>query len=287
MNPYTFEQTTSLADAIAARSDPGGFLLAGGTDLIAQMKAGQRAPTRIVDVKKIPEMVHVGQAPDGGLEIGAAVSCTTLAGNADIAAHHAALHDSVQLIGSLQIQNRATLGGNICNAAPSADAVPALIVDGAVARVAGPDGQRTLPLEDLFAGPGRTHLAAGELLVGLTLPQPAARSASAYLRFTPRREMDIAVVGAAARIDVDDGGTIAAARVALASVAPTPVRAPSAEQALVGKAANADTFAAAAAAAQADATPISDTRGSAAYRTELIAVLTRRALEQCAARLGL
>lgn len=287
MNPYTFEQTTSLADAIAARSDPGGFLLAGGTDLIAQMKAGQRTPTRIIDVKRIPEMVNVGAAPDGGLEIGAAVSCTTLAGNAHIEAHHAALHDSVQLIGSLQIQNRATLGGNICNAAPSADAVPALIVDGAVARVAGPDGARTLALEDLFAGPGRTHLESGELLVGLTLPQPAARSASAYLRFTPRREMDIAVVGAAARIDVDDGGTITAARVALASVAPTPVRAPSAEQALIGKAATADTFAAAATAAQSDATPISDTRGSAAYRTELIAVLTRRALEQCAARLGL
>lgn len=287
MNPYTFQISTSLAEAVAARGDPGGYLLAGGTDLIAQMKAGQRAPTKIVDVKQIPELSRVGATPDGGLEIGAAVSCTTLAGNAHIQAHHAALHDSVQLIGSLQIQNRATLGGNICNAAPSADAVPALIADAAVARIAGPDGERTLALEDLFAGPGKTHLRPGELLVSITLPKPTTRSAAAYLRFTPRREMDIAVVGAAARIDLDDGGTITAARVALASVAPTPVRAPSAEQALIGQSAIASTFAAAATAAQSDATPISDTRGSAEYRRDLIAVLVRRALEQCANRLGL
>lgn len=287
MNPYTFERSTSLAEAVAARSDPGGYLLAGGTDLIAQMKAGQRAPTKIVDVKQIPEMVHVGATSDGGLEIGAAVSCTTLAGNAHIREHHTGLHDSVQLIGSLQIQNRATLGGNICNAAPSADAVPALIADGAVARITGPDGERTLALEELFAGPGKTHLGPGELLVSITLPKPAMRSASAYLRFTPRREMDIAVVGAAACIALDERGTIAAARVALASVAPTPVRAPSAEQALIGQPATAATFAAAATAAQSDATPISDTRGSADYRRDLIAVLVRRTLVQCAARLGL
>lgn len=287
MNPYIFHKTTSLADAIAARGEPDGYLLAGGTDLIAQMKAGQRTPAKIVDVKHIPELNHVGEASDGALEIGAAVSATTLAGNAHIRTHHAALHDSVQLIGSLQIQNRATLGGNICNAAPSADAVPPLIADGAIARVAGPDGERTLALEDLFAGPGRTHLGRGELLVSVTLPKPAARSASAYLRFTPRREMDIAVVGAAARIDIDDASNISAARVALASVAPTPVRAPGAEQALIGQPANAATFAAAATAAQSDATPISDTRGSADYRRDLIAVLVRRALEQCATRLGL
>lgn len=286
MNPYIFEKSTSLADAITACSDPGGYLLAGGTDLIAQMKAGQRTPTKIVDVKKVPELTHVGATADDGLEIGAAVSCTVLAGNAHIQAHHAALHDSVQLIGSLQIQNRATLGGNICNAAPSADAVPALIADGAVARITGPDGERTLALEELFAGPGKTHLKPGELLVSITLPKPAARSASAYLRFTPRREMDIAVVGAAARIDLNDDGTISAARVALASVAPTPVRAPSAERALIGQPATVDTFAAAATAAQSDATPISDTRGSADYRRDLIAVLVRRALEQCASRLG-
>ena len=132
------------------------------------------------------------------------MSCTTLAGNAHIQAHHAALHDSVQLIGSLQIQNRATLGGNICNAAPSADAVPALIADGAIARIAGPDGERTLALEDLFAGPGKTHLEPGELLVSITSAETGGALGSAYLRFTPRREMDIAVVGAAARIDLDE-----------------------------------------------------------------------------------
>ena len=287
MNPYNYQKAATLAEAVAARAQPGTFLLAGGTDLIAQMKSGHRVTQNVVDVKAITELSLVQATGDGGLEIGAAVCATKLAKNDTIWQRHAGLHDSVQLIGSLQIQNRASIGGNVCNAAPSADAVPALIVDAAVARIAGPDGERRIALEDLFAGPGRTTLDDGELLVSLVLPQPDERSASAYLRFTPRREMDIAVVGAAAQISVDGGGNIGAARVSLASVAPTPVRAPSAEAALVGASVSAATFAAASVAAQSDATPISDTRGSAEYRRELIAVLVRRALEQCAARLGL
>ena len=286
MTPYNYRKAATLADAVAARGQPGTFLLAGGTDLIAQMKSGHRAPVNVIDVKSIPELANVQATADGGLEIGAAVCASKLAQNDTIRQRHAALHDSVQLIGSLQIQNRASIGGNVCNAAPSADAAPALIVDAAQARIAGPDGERTIVLEDLFAGPGRTTLAEGELLVSLVLPEPDGRSASAYLRFTPRREMDIAVVGAAARISVDGNNNITGARVSLASVAPTPIRAPAAEAALVGAPVSGATFAAAATAAQTDATPISDTRGSAEYRTELVAVLVRRALEQCAARLN-
>lgn len=286
MTPYTYHKATSLSDAIEARGSSGAYVLAGGTDLIAQMKAGQRTPIAIVDVKAVPEFTSVTTTTDGDLEIGAAVSATTLAGNTHIGQRHAALHDAVQLIGSLQIQNRATLGGNICNAAPSADAVPALIADGALARIAGTQGERQIRLEDLFKGPGKTTLAAGELLVSIVLPKPAQHSASSYLRFTPRREMDIAVVGSAVRITVEDG-SIAAARISLASVGPTPIRAPSAERALIGQPVVAATFATASLAAQTDASPISDTRASADYRRELIAVLTRRALEQCASRLGM
>ncbi|MBU2532480.1 MAG: xanthine dehydrogenase family protein subunit M [Alphaproteobacteria bacterium] len=286
MNPYTYQKVTSLDAAVMARGAADCFVLAGGTDLIAQMKAGHRRPSTIIDVKTIPEMTAVSAAPDGSLEIGAAVSATSLAGDDRIRARHPALHDAVQLIGSRQIQNRATLGGNVCNAAPSADAVPPLIVDTATARILGPGGMRTMPLEDLFAGPGRTHLAPSEILVSLVLPSPAARSASAYLRFTPRREMDIAIVGAAARLTLGPDHRIVEARIALASVAPTPIRAPSAEAKLAGHPITAGIIADAATAAQSDAAPISDTRASADYRRELIAVLVRRALFRCAARIG-
>jgi len=287
MIPFSFEKAGSLAEAVAARNQRGAFLLAGGTDLIAQMKAGHRAPLAVVDVKGVPELVELKAGADGSLEIGAAISASKLARHEAIKTDRAGLHDAVGMIGSLQIQNRATLGGNICNAAPSADAIPPLIADGAVARVVGPDGERTLPLEELFEGPGRTTLTDGELLVSLMLPATAERSASAYLRFTPRREMDIAVVGAAARIDVAPNDTITAVRISLASVAPTPIRAPAAELALAGAPVSAASFAAAAAAAQSDASPISDTRATADYRRHLVAVLTRRALETCAARLNL
>lgn len=287
MNQYTYEKAATLGDAVAACRKPETFVLAGGTDLIAQMKSGHRKPANVVDVKAVPELAQVHVREDGGLEIGAAVCATRLARNETVRQRHAGLHDSVQLIGSLQIQNRASIGGNICNAAPSADAVPALIVDQAQARIAGPNGERHIALEDVFAGPGRTTLGDGELLVSIWLPQPDEGSASAYLRFTPRREMDIAVVGAAARISVDNDGKMTSARVSLASVAPTPIRAPSAEKTLIGAPLSVETFTAAAQAAQGDAAPISDTRASADYRTHLIGVLVRRALEQCAVRLSL
>lgn len=286
MNPYTYQKAASLADAVAMRQQSGSFLLAGGTDLIAQMKAGQRSASAIIDVKHVPELTSITEMVDGGLEIGAAVNATALANHDTIKSRHQALHDAAQLIGSLQIQNRATLGGNICNAAPSADAVPALIADRAEARIAGLSGERRMPLEELFQSPGRTTLAVDELLVSVCLPKPAARSASAYLRFTPRREMDIAVVGAGVRIDIGNDGMISDARVALASVAPTPVRAHSAEAALVGQAPETKAFKAAGLAAEGDATPISDTRGSADYRRDLIAVLVRRALDQCMVRVA-
>ena len=198
-----------------------------------------------------------------------------------------AVASSARLIGSLQVQNRATLGGNICNAAPSADAVPALICLGARARIAGPNGDRDLLLEDLFAGPGRTYLAPGELLTAILLAPLKPRTAASYLRFTPRREMDIAIAGAGALIRLDPDGLIVEARVALASVGPVPLRAPSAENVLVGERPSASLHEEAGRRAARDAKPISDTRGSADYRRTLVAVLTARALAQCCRQLDL
>jgi CO/xanthine dehydrogenase FAD-binding subunit len=184
------------------------------------------------------------------------------------------------------VQNRASLGGNICNAAPSADGVPALIAYGARALIAGPVGKREIPVEAMFAGPGRTTLAADELLVAILLPPGAPRTAGAYLRFTPRREMDIAVAGAAAWIRLREDGAIAEARVALASVAPTPIRAPAAERKLAGERPSGTLFEEAGRLAAGDARPISDTRGSADYRRTLVAVLAARALGDCVRQLG-
>jgi len=287
MKPFSYHKATSIEDAIAQRAATGARVLAGGTDLIAQMKAGQRAPEHIIDVKSVPELTGVSLSATGELIIGAATSARRLAGEDVIRTRHQGLHEALGMIGSLQIQNRASLGGNICNAAPSADAVPPLLCDEAQAEIIGGGGKRRrIPLIEIFAGPGRTTLGDDELLAQVILPKPDARSAGAYIRFTPRREMDIAVVGAAARLSLDGEGRITKARVALASVAPTPVRARAAEAYLEGSAISDELFADAARAARGDASPISDTRGSAAYRKDLIAVMVERALKRAAGRIG-
>ena len=260
---------------------PGARALAGGTDLIVQLREQRREADIIVDLKHVGELTAIGDLSDGGLSLGAAATATDLAGDGRVQSRYPALLASLGMIGSRQVQNRASLGGNICNAAPSADAVPPLIGYGAQCRVAGPQGERRLALEDVFAGPGRTTLAAGEMLVAIELPPPPPRSAAHYIRFTPRREMDIAVAGVCSFIALGDGDTIADARVALASVAPTPVRSTAAEQVLIGAAATAETFAAAADAAAGEAKPISDTRGSAQFRTQLVRALTQRTLGAC------
>jgi carbon-monoxide dehydrogenase medium subunit len=261
--------------------------LAGGTDLIPQMREGRRRADRIVDLKHIAELTAISGLTRGGVSIGAAASASAVARHPGVAADYPAIADAARLIGSVQVQNRASLGGNVCNAAPSADAVPALLCHDAVAHIAGLDGRRKVPLGSLFQGPGRTTLALGELLVALELPPPPPRSAAAYLRFTPRREMDIAIAGAAAWVRLDGDGTIAEARIALASVAPTPLRSPSAEARLEGARPACALFEEAGRLAATDARPISDTRGSAEYRRALVAVLTARALARCCNSLGI
>jgi carbon-monoxide dehydrogenase medium subunit len=286
VQPQSYVAARSLDEALAALST-GARAIAGGTDLLPRIRSDLKPWPGVVDLKTVPDLVGVEVLADGRTRIGAATSITALARNRHLVQSCRALVAAGRMIGSLQIQSRASLGGNVCNAAPSADAVPALVALGAVAEIVAPGGKRSVLVEALFTGPGRTVLAANELLAALVLPPPAPRSAACYLRFTPRREMDIAIAGSGTWLRLDDRGAVAEARVALASVAPTPIRAPSAEQALIGQSPSAEVFRKAAEGAAADARPISDTRGSADYRRELVRVLTGRALAAAVADLGL
>lgn len=286
MQELHYDAPSQVQDAIAALAGGGARVLAGGTDLIPQLREGRRQVSRVVDLKRIPELTNIERAGDGSWRIGAAASISKLGRDAVFAGVHAALLKSAQLIGSLQVQSRASLGGNLCNAAPSADAVPLLISLDAIAEIAGPSGRRMVPAAAVAAGPGRTTLAADELLVSLSLPSRPGRWAAKYLRFTPRREMDIAIAGVGAWISLAADGGIADARLTLASVAPTPFVAEQAQRLLIGERPSPALFRAAGEAAAREAQPISDTRGSAAYRRELVSVLTRRTLADCAKQLG-
>jgi carbon-monoxide dehydrogenase medium subunit len=277
----------SIAEAVSllAQEGEGARVLSGGTDLLAQLKEGRRQARLIVDVKKIPELNALSYTPDAGLLIGAAVPCHRIYGDAAVRAAYPGLIDAASLIGGIQIQGRASLGGNLCNASPAADSIPALIVHQAVCVIAGPDGARETPVEQFCTAPGRTILQRGELLVALRLPPPPAHFGARYLRFIPRNEMDIAVVGAGASVVLDAAGqSVLAARVALGAVAPAPLYVPEAGAALVGRPLMAESIEEAAHIAQAAARPIDDMRGTLAQRKHLSAVLTRRALEGAAAR---
>jgi carbon-monoxide dehydrogenase medium subunit len=287
LQDFVYERPETIGEAIVAMRANDARALAGGTDLVPQLREGRRRAARIVDLKHIPQMTAITLLPDGGVSIGAAATAAAVARHAAIAAGYPAIAESALLIGGVQVQNRASLGGNICNAAPSADGVPALICHGAQAQIVGPAGTREVPVEAIFAGPGRTTLEAGEIMVAIRLPPVVAGAAGAYRRFTPRREMDIAVAGASAWLRLGEDGTIAEARLALASVAPTPIRAPEAERKLVGERPSGALFEEAGRLAAQDARPISDMRGSAGYRGTLVAVLVARALADCGRRLGL
>jgi CO/xanthine dehydrogenase FAD-binding subunit len=287
LQEFVYERPRTVEEAVAAMRGDDARALAGGTDLIPQLREGRRRTERVVDLKHIAELTAISALPDGGIAIGAAATATVLSRHATIAANYAAISESACLIGGVQVQNRASLGGNICNAAPSADAVPALVCHQARAVVAGANGRRELAVEALFRGPGKISLEPGEILVAILLPPAQPRSAAKYLRFTPRREMDIAIAGAGTWLRLDADGAIAEARIVLASVGPTPMRAPTAEQKLAGERPTRALLEEAGRLAAADARPISDTRGSADYRRSLVAVLTARALGDCCGQLGI
>lgn len=281
MKDIDYAAPNSLAEAIALLHERGdrARCLAGGTDLIVQVREHRRDLDLMIDIKRIPELNQLAFDPQKGLTIGASVPCCLIYENKDIARAYPGLIDAVSLIGGIQIQSRASIGGNLCNASPAADTIPALIAHHGVCTIAGPTGTRELPVEQFCTAPGKTALGKGELLVQLKFPAPGPRFGAAYLRFIPRNEMDIAVVGAGVSLTLDDAKQkCTGARIALAAVAPTPILAPDAAAALLDGPLSDALLDKAAALAQAAARPISDMRGDADYRKHLVGVLVRRAL---------
>jgi carbon-monoxide dehydrogenase medium subunit len=278
MSDLRYEVPATVEAAVALLASAGGVakVLAGGTDLLVQMRTDLVEPDLIVNVKKIDELRAIS-AENRGFRFGAAVSGMELVADQAFAAAWPGVIDAVKLIGSIQIKGRASVGGNICNGSPAADTTPAMIAAGAVASVAGPGGRREVAVEDIVTGPGQTSLAKDEIVVSFALPARPANAGDAYLRFTPRTEMDIAVVGAAIDLTLDESGTCSAARVALGAVAPTPLLVAEAADALIGTQVDAAALENLAAAASAACRPIDDKRGTIEYRTKVAGVLARRA----------
>jgi carbon-monoxide dehydrogenase medium subunit len=286
MRPFDYVAPASLDEAVAVlkQHGTGARVLAGGTDIIIQTREGRRDVDVLIDIKKIPEATSISHNSNG-LHIGAAVPCAVIYHDKQIAAQYPALIDSASLIGGIQIQSRASLGGNLCNSSPAADAIPTLIALSATCEIAGPSGARSLPVEEFCTGPGQNALQPGELLVSLSIPAPQPHSGAAFERFIPRNEMDIAVCNAAANVTLsDDGSTFRSARIAVGAVAPTPLFVKPAGDALAGQPVSEATIDAAARAASEAARPITDMRGSAGQRKHLAAVLTRRVINAAVAR---
>jgi aerobic carbon-monoxide dehydrogenase medium subunit len=277
--PTTVDEARNLLTG-----NPGSRVFAGATDLIPQIRAGRPEPSVLVDLKHIDQLVSINES-NGNWTVGAATPTSSLTADTAFTAAFPGLSEASGLIGSDQIQNRSSWGGNLCNASPAADSVPALVVNDARAVIASTDGTRTVPVAEVVTGPGRTSLADGEFVIEFEVDAPAANTADAYLRVTPRTEMDIAVVGAAVRLTMD-GDTCTAASVVLGAVAPTVVRVPEAEAALVGSTLDDDTLAAVASAASAACDPIDDKRGTIEYRRQVAGVLATRAARIAAERVG-
>ena len=276
--PRSIDQAVSLLHA-----DPGAAILAGGTDLLIQCRTGAKRPTAFIDVKHIPQLIGI-TLDDRWLHIGAAACAADITGHRDVKRLWPGIVDAVRLIGSTQIQGRGTVGGNLCNASPAADATCALIVNGAICVIAGLRRERLVPVEEFCIAPGKTVLERDEILVELRIARPAARTADAYLRLIPRSEMDIAVAGAGVSVTLDVDGVCTAARVAVAAVAPTCRLVPEAAAAVIGSPMDAEALGRARAAASAAARPIDDKRGTVSYRRRVAGVLTSRALAIAAAR---
>jgi CO/xanthine dehydrogenase FAD-binding subunit len=277
--PTTLDQAVSLLKTHGENARP----FCGGTDILIQLRAGVRRTEHLVDIKKIKELQTLSFDAKNGLRLGAAVSCIDISENDLMRRYYPGLTEAAHLIGSLQIQNRASVGGNLCNGSPAADTTPALIALGARAKIAGPDGSREVPVESFVVSPGRTVLKPGELLVELLIPPPAPHSSDAYLRFIPRNEMDIAVVGVGASVTLD-GDKIKAARIGLGAVAATPLLGSKAAESIVGKKLDDATLEAAGRAASEVCKPIDDMRGTIDFRVHVTGVLTRRALAIAAER---
>lgn len=270
--PMTFEDAAGLAAAASGVTR----YLAGGTDVLVQMRAGMVQPDDLIDLKAIPGASDITRTDNGGWRIGVAVSGVQLGAHEAFCADWPGVVEGLELVGSTQIQGRATLTGNLCNGSPAADSVPGLVAAGATVEITGTDGTRTLLVQDVPTGPGKTALKAGEVISAIVLPPRGDNAGDAYLRFIPRTEMDIAVVGCAISLRLD-GDTISEARVALGAVAPTVLLVPEAAEAIIGTTLDEAALEALASAASAAANPIDDKRGTKVFRIEVAGVLAKRA----------
>jgi CO/xanthine dehydrogenase FAD-binding subunit len=280
---YEAPETLQAAVALLAGASGPARILAGGTDVIVQMETDLIEPQLLVDIKKIPEVRQI-KAENGGFRIGAAASGMEIMQHAALCKAWPGVIDGVKLIGSIQVKGRASVGGNLCNGSPAADSVPAMIAAGAVARIIGPDGTREVPVEEIPTGPGKTSLRKGEIIASFFLPARPAHSGDAYQRFTPRTEMDIAVVGVGVNLTLDGSGTCTAARFALGAVAPTIMLVKEAGAALVGTKVNDAALEQLAKAASAACKPIDDKRGTKEYRIKVAGVLAKRTAQQALER---
>jgi len=285
LHEFSYEAPTTVDQAVKLLASDGDSarVICGGTDLLIQMRNAVRKPRLLVDVKNIPEMREISFDPKTGLRLGAAVPCIEIHESQVMQRHYPGLTEAAHLIGSLQIQSRASIGGNLCNASPAADTSPALLVLGAIAKIVGPNGSREVAVEKFFTGPGTNVLQKGELVAQILIPAPGPHQADRYIRMIPRNEMDIAIVGVGACVALD-GDKVKAARIGLAAVAPTPVLAPKAAEYLIGKKLDEKTAERAGELARESAVPIDDMRGTAEYRTHVVGVLTRRTLLGAAER---
>ena len=281
MKSFDFFEPTTLAEASRLFAQEHAQLLAGGTDLVIGMKALTETPQSVISLQKIPGLTGITTEADKSISIGAMAKVREVELSADIQQHHTALAEGASEIGSIQIRNLATIGGNIAHASPAADTVAGLLVADAQVDIASADGERSVPIDELFTGPGQTVLAPGEIITRFRLPSPA--SGSHYIKHKIREVMDLAFIGVAAAINLDNG-TITNARIGLAAVAPTPIRATAAENLLNGNAPTAELVEQAGAAAAAASSPISDLRCSAEHRKEMVDVLTRRTIQQALER---
>jgi carbon-monoxide dehydrogenase medium subunit len=283
MQDFDYVRVHEVNEAISllSREGNGACILSGGTDLLVQLRGKQKLTKLLVDIKSIPEVNELKFDPSTGLSLGSAVSCLRIRNDPLISQIFPGLVDAVSLIGSIQIQGRASVGGNVCNASPAADTIPALIVHRAVCNIAGPNGHREVLVENFCIGPGKNILQPGELLVSIHIPPPPARFGAHYLRFTPRNEMDIAVTGAGAAIVLEeDLRTINWARLALSAVAPTPLFVETIGEYLTGRDISAETIRESVRLAREAAHPIQDLRGTVNQRNHLVGILAQRAIEK-------
>ena len=280
---YLEARTLRQASGMLQRHGEQARIVAGSTDFLVRWRAGFWHPEYVVNIQHVPGLGRVTFSRRNGLRLGALVTIQTLEQHPAIRQHYPALAAAAASFAGVQVRNLATVGGNICNASPSGDTLPALMAYGAECRLSGPGGHRQVALDQLFTGPGRTVLNQDEILTEITLPPPGPNTGSLYIKHSPRGAMDIATVGVASALTVDRSGECTDARIVLGAVAPTPLRASAAEDLLRGRRIDAESLQAAAEQAMAQATPIDDVRGTARYRREMVGVLTRRTLERAAA----